>query len=83
MNGGRVKLSHWSACHKATSVHDCEEIDVLADEIHILFDEKNGHSLFVDKIPNHFSNHGNDVGLNAFGGLVQDEKVWTLSLIHI
>ena len=55
------------------AVHDGEAVGELFAEVEILFDEEDAHLALGAEHADGFADLVDDVGLNAFGGLVEDE----------
>ena len=57
------------------AIHDMKGMSELANEIRILLHQEDGHALFLGETGDHFSDLGNDIGLDSLGGFVQDQKL--------
>ena len=57
------------------AIHDVKGMSELANEIRILLHQEDGHTLFLGETGDHFSDLGNDIGLDSLGGFVQDQKL--------
>ena len=68
------EVGGFSFGHNLASVHDEEVVGEFPDEIEVLFYDEYGHVFGGDQVLEHFSDLLNDVGLNAFGGFVEDEE---------
>ena len=68
------EVGGFSFGYDLASVHDEEVVGEFSDEIEVLFDDEDGHVFGGDQVLEYFSDLLNDVGLDAFGGFVEDEE---------
>ena len=61
--------------HHASTIHDREVICEFLAEIEILLDEQDAHSPFAAQKADRVADLVDDVRLNAFGRLVEDEQL--------
>ena len=59
-NSTRVKFGDRARSDELATTHDCEKVTVATNEIKILLDQQNRHTLFGDEVPDHLSDHGDD-----------------------
>jgi len=60
----------------ASLVENAELAGDAAGKGKLLFDQQNGQALFLVQAQDNVANFMNDVGLDAFGRLVEDQDLW-------
>src|SRR4051812_14128031 len=70
-----VQLGRGASGHHAAAVHNVEALAELADEVEVLLDQHDGHIALGDELFQDMADLLDDVGLDAFGGLVEEEHL--------
>ena len=69
-----TEVTRWPTCHNSTPLHRVITIR-LPDEMQVLFHQQNSDTCLSNNAPNGSFYVLHDVGLNAFGGFIEQKQL--------